>query len=304
MSRLPLLVVFVSLLVCIPLHATYYRLTYGPGEKGFPSWSPDGTKIAYQSAQNGQWDIYTVPAQGGTPTRITNNPADDENPMWTPDGSKISFVSFRQGWAIWVHDLATGQETMLMQYASCHCWSPDGSKIVYSKYVDGYNNLYVLNINTGIETKLTYNSNTTAWPDWSHDGQSIVYNLGDVNPTVWVIPAQGGTPTQILSGAYFPKWHPSDNKIAFWSGTDQNTYGLWVYDLQKQHLTQITYTLPPTGCYDPAWSPDGTTITFCSAMEDPTSHGDIWVTDSYVYPTAFHIQFEIRSLGKIKAVFH
>jgi Tol biopolymer transport system component len=69
-----------------------------------PRYSPDGTKIAFYSCQNGNWDVWVVNADGTNRTRITDNPADDIGPTWSPDGTKIAFQSNRSGnydtWAV------------------------------------------------------------------------------------------------------------------------------------------------------------------------------------------------------------
>jgi Tol biopolymer transport system component len=55
----------------------------------FPSWSPDGTKIAFTSDRDGNWEIYVMNAQDGSnQTNLTIDPATDEFPSWSPDGTK------------------------------------------------------------------------------------------------------------------------------------------------------------------------------------------------------------------------
>jgi Tol biopolymer transport system component len=69
-----------------------------------PSWSPDGTKIAFMSTrdQSNSWcdwshcgDIYAMNADGTATTRLTDSPGGDSQPVWSPDGKKIAFVSLR-----------------------------------------------------------------------------------------------------------------------------------------------------------------------------------------------------------------
>ena len=63
----------------------------------FSVFSPDGSKIAFYSSRDGNFEIYTMNADGTNPTRLTNNAANDFGPSWSPDGSKIVFNSSRDG---------------------------------------------------------------------------------------------------------------------------------------------------------------------------------------------------------------
>ena len=61
----------------------------------FPSWSPDGSKIAYSTSRYGGFEIFTMNADGSNPQRLTNNPYLDLYPSWSPDGSKIAYETDR-----------------------------------------------------------------------------------------------------------------------------------------------------------------------------------------------------------------
>jgi Tol biopolymer transport system component len=58
------------------------RLTDSPGLDEGPDFSPDGTKITFSSARDGQQEIYVMDADGSNPRRLTDNPARDESPDW------------------------------------------------------------------------------------------------------------------------------------------------------------------------------------------------------------------------------
>lgn len=60
-----------------------------------PHYSPDGSKIVFQSFRDGQSEVYVMNADGTGQTRLTNNPAFDTAPSWSPDGTKILFTSTR-----------------------------------------------------------------------------------------------------------------------------------------------------------------------------------------------------------------
>lgn len=62
-----------------------------------------GSKVAFMSSRDGNWEVYVFDMNGGSQTRLTNNGAQDGLPTWSPDGKSIAFVSNREGsWAIWV----------------------------------------------------------------------------------------------------------------------------------------------------------------------------------------------------------
>jgi len=59
----------------------------------YPAWSPDGSRIAYVTWEGAAGNVYTLDAEGGTPTRISAEPASWMTPAWTPDGTRL--VAFR-----------------------------------------------------------------------------------------------------------------------------------------------------------------------------------------------------------------
>ena len=62
-----------------------------------PAWSPDGSRIAFMSDRDGNFEIYVMNADGSGPTRLTKNPESDAYPVWSADGSRIAFQSERDG---------------------------------------------------------------------------------------------------------------------------------------------------------------------------------------------------------------
>jgi Tol biopolymer transport system component len=115
------------------------RLTDHAGAVTHPRFSPDGTRIVYQRAVEGQRDIWIVPRGGGAPVRYTDDPGADTLPEWSPDGRHIAFVSERSGAAqVWVAPApgtpAAGGARQLTSDSPAPLaptWSPDGRTIAY-----------------------------------------------------------------------------------------------------------------------------------------------------------------------------
>ena len=62
-----------------------------------PSWSPDGHRIAFEAAMEGNTDVYVIGADGGRPRRLTEDASIDRFPNWSRDGRWIYFSSDRSG---------------------------------------------------------------------------------------------------------------------------------------------------------------------------------------------------------------
>ncbi len=73
------------------------------GNDTAPAVSPDGKTVAFMSLRDGNWEVYSVGADGQNLQRLTTADGNDGLPVWSPDGKNIAFASNRDGeWAIWV----------------------------------------------------------------------------------------------------------------------------------------------------------------------------------------------------------
>jgi Tol biopolymer transport system component len=292
MKRLILLVAL--LMLCLPSFATQYRVTsfeIGSGEIGYPSWSPDGNKIAFHRYVGGKFDIYTISsAGGGLPTKITSSSGWNRYPAWSPDGTNIAFVNGNNDppWQIRTVTLATGQETVITDGYD-PAWSPDGEYIVFARGNTAETNLWKRELDTDIETQLTSSAGIEQNPDWSHDGQTIVYNYGDVTPSIWTVPAAGGSPIHVpLAYGYGPKWSPDDARIAIEAGNDLGGYSIYVFNMMTHNLFQATPD-STEWCMQPDWSPDGGKIAFYRMS-------NIWVV-------TYGENVKEISIGRLKALY-
>jgi len=145
-------------------------LTDFGGSSSSPDWSPDGTKIAFQSTINGDLDIFTISPDGSNLVNLTQNPSSDYTPTWSRDGSKIAFVSDRNGNEdIFIMD-ADGtnvvQLTTTPSYDKGPSWSPDGKFIVYYAIWGLNSEIYVMRADGSAIYELTDHGNFDGFPDW------------------------------------------------------------------------------------------------------------------------------------------
>ena len=105
-----------------------------------PAWSPDGTKLAFTSAD----DIWVINADGSGEHRVTNNSVPDTDPSWSPDGTKVIFG--KGGSGIAVIDLDGSNEVMLTSNPQDGkpSWSNDGTKIAFVRRGTTSNGIYTM----------------------------------------------------------------------------------------------------------------------------------------------------------------
>jgi Tol biopolymer transport system component len=182
-------------------------------QETWPTWSPDGMKIAYTSnAEDVFQDIWVMDADGTDQTRLTVNEAFDAFPEWSPDGSKIAFTSDRDEVDdIWVMD-ADGSDPLRLTSGQGiderPDWSPDGTRIVFSRG----GNIWTMNADGTELRRLTDTRRRETAPAFSPNGHRITFNLiaGDGRIGVWVMRADGTNRRQLTFGKldFFPDWQP------------------------------------------------------------------------------------------------
>jgi WD40 repeat protein len=198
------------------------RLTTTIGLDIDPTWSPDGTRIAFRSTRDGQDEIYVMNADGTCQHDVSMTPEDDRAPAWSPDGTRIAFDHFFTGRFQDIAWVATGGgdlhrvTDMSGEYAS---WSPDGRKLAFASARDGDYEIYVIDADGTHERRLTDNHVYDMYPAWSPDGASIVYESMADSATleIHVMRADGTGDVRLTKDAVedrFPAWS-RDGRLAW-----------------------------------------------------------------------------------------
>lgn len=112
------------------------RLTAGNRVDSQPVISPDGRWIAFTGAEQGNLDVYVMPAAGGQPRRLTWHPGPDEAVGWTPDSEAILFRSMRSSvdfyFRLYTVPVTGGLPVALpLPYATQGSYAADGRSIAY-----------------------------------------------------------------------------------------------------------------------------------------------------------------------------
>ena len=162
------------------------RLTSTGAVETQPCFSPDGKTIAFSSNRSGVTSVYTVPVEGGTPTRITWHPSGATVRGWTPDGEKILYTSLRETapstfGRLWTISKDGGPASLLTeQFGNDGSFSPDGKKIVIDRvsrwdvewrdYRGGQNKpLVIVDLNDFSEEFIPNEKTTDIQPLWLGD---------------------------------------------------------------------------------------------------------------------------------------
>lgn len=122
------------------------------GEKGdlWPSFSPDGRRLAFTSRRDRTYAIYVMNSDGAQPRRLTRSPGLNMNPVFSPDGKRIAFTSNRDGnYEIYVMN-ADGTNVRRVtdhpERDDFPCWHPDGRQLLFVGERNGRFDIYQIEV--------------------------------------------------------------------------------------------------------------------------------------------------------------
>jgi Tol biopolymer transport system component len=208
-----------------PSTGTERRLTIDGRPDSYPTWSPDQSRIAFDSRRgDGNRNIWVLEADGSY-TPLTDDARDDGYPAWSPDGSQVAWAAGSAGLReIWVMS------------------SLDGSG--------------ARRLTTGADDLL---------PSWSSTGLIGFERHVGATSEIWVVdPAGGGASARITiadGGGNHPAWSPDGRRLAFTRRLD-GVRRIFTVDANGQTGLRPLTAASTCDCEEPTWSPDGRQIAY------------------------------------------
>ena len=195
------------------------RLTYAEGKDYDPSWSPDGTRIAFVSKRDGDWEIYLVSPDGTGLVNLTKNKTNETDPSWSPNGSRIAFASDRGPVPGYSYDSeiytmkADGSDVRQLTSNTANdgdpSWSYDGARIAFESDRTGDFEIWVMNANGTGQVDISLNDADDADPSWQRWGYRIVFgSYRSGRGDIYVMNSTGGGLTLLTPGSYFKEGDP------------------------------------------------------------------------------------------------
>lgn len=261
-------------------------------DEAFGRFSKDGSKIIYQSNQNGNWDIFEYDVVNEMTRQLTNTPHHEENPAYSPDGRKMVYTSTVEDHRdvdydqklrdIFVMDLESKRETNLTTNGS-NDWRPgysyDGKFIVFVSerndlrkvpFYELFSDIFIMEHDGRFQLRLTDTDSRCGSPciaPGSTAESGIIFFDSDLsgNYEIYRMDFKGQNRRRITfapgSNQVSPSVSPNGDKIAFFSDRDGN-YEL--YMMNSDGSAQQRLTAHPADDLNPIFSPDGNKILFHS----------------------------------------
>jgi Tol biopolymer transport system component len=245
-----------------------------------PAWSPDGTRIAFESTVDGRRAVWLMQADGQGLRRLTHTTgaSTETAPAWSPRGARIAFATDRDGNSeIYVAGAdGSGARRLTENPANdgVPSWAPDGARIAFVSDRDGEFGIWAMTADGGSPARLVPGpADPGSKPAWAPDGRTIAFASDRDGANLEIFQAAtaagAGTPTKLITSPGLdgePAWSADGSRLAFASDRDGSPQ-IYVANPDGSNVVKVTTR---ARSYTPAWAPDGRQLAY---IYDPAPGG-------------------------------
>jgi TolB protein len=144
-----------------------------------PSWSPDGSHLAYVSFETGHAVVYVQSLYTGQRKVLADFSGSNSAPAWSPDGKQLAVVLTRDGSSQIYLVRPDGSGIRRLTYTDAidtePNFSPDGQSLLFTSDRGGSPEIYRMAIKGGSVQRMTFGEGNNYSPSHSPDGKGFVY---------------------------------------------------------------------------------------------------------------------------------
>jgi Tol biopolymer transport system component/serine/threonine protein kinase len=246
------------------------------------AWSPDSSKIAFNSDRSGEMNIYVHSLADRSIQQLTKGPGGDFQPQWSPDAKQLVFFSSRSGNAdLWMLSMDTNSLKQLTSDPALDInpfFSPDGRSIAFQSDRSGRLEVWAMASDGSNQRQLSRTGVIGHFLRWSREGDMVYRCPCGGKSQVYRVPLNGGDPVPLnpeIAGGSHMSFSPDSSLIMDVVGhktlsVSQVNSGkpVKVYEFPDSE-SRIDY---------PTWSPNGKWVLFDRFRPHG---GDIWMIENF-----------------------